>query len=64
MTDAIDEQPLDCPYCGETVTILIDTSAGSQRYIEDCSVCCRPMTIEVEIEGGVVRSVRAAREDD
>ena len=33
-----------CPYCGETFETHIDTSAGSQEYIEDCYVCCRPIT--------------------
>ena len=41
------EKAADCPYCGEKIQLLIDESQGEQRYIEDCSVCCRPMTIEV-----------------
>lgn len=36
-----------CPYCGEPVQLLVDGSAGEQAYIEDCQVCCRPMTVEV-----------------
>jgi len=34
-----------CPYCGEPVELLIDCSAGPQRYVEDCQVCCRPMVL-------------------
>ena len=26
-----------CPYCGETITLLLDLSVESQTYIEDCS---------------------------
>ncbi len=37
-----------CPYCAEPVQLLIDPSGGMQRYIEDCQVCCRPMTVVVE----------------
>ncbi|WP_411833945.1 CPXCG motif-containing cysteine-rich protein [Pseudoxanthomonas mexicana] len=41
---------LACPYCGETITVLIDDSgleiaADAQRYVEDCQVCCRPIDI-------------------
>lgn len=36
-----------CPYCGETISLLLDHSAGSQTYIEDCSVCCRPIQVSV-----------------
>jgi hypothetical protein len=45
---------IQCPYCGETIEILVDDSAGEQRYIEDCQVCCRPISISVSMdhEGG------------
>lgn len=37
-----------CPYCGETVDVLIDEGSGqAQRYVEDCPVCCRPWEVEV-----------------
>lgn len=28
--------------------MLLDLSAGSQDYIEDCEVCCRPIRITFE----------------
>lgn len=40
---------VDCPYCGEPIALVVDASAGAQRYIEDCSVCCRPITVIVEV---------------
>ena len=36
-----------CPYCGEPITLLVDLSAGAQDYIEDCEVCCRPISVTV-----------------
>jgi hypothetical protein len=30
------EQPITCPFCGESVSILLDLSAGGQTYVEDC----------------------------
>ncbi|MEE4250930.1 MAG: CPXCG motif-containing cysteine-rich protein [Alcanivoracaceae bacterium] len=37
----------DCPYCGESIELLIDCSVEQQSYIEDCSVCCSPINISV-----------------
>ena len=53
-----------CPYCGETITVLVDASAGSQRYVEDCQVCCRPIVVDLEVddEGGV--RVQGVSEDE
>ena len=52
-----------CPYCGEPIELLVDESAGSSRYIEDCQVCCRPMQVDVEVDGGQV-SVRVRTGDE
>jgi len=41
---------LDCPYCGESFSSTIDLSAGSQRYVEDCVVCCRPIEVHVRVD--------------
>ncbi|MFM7624963.1 MAG: CPXCG motif-containing cysteine-rich protein [Gammaproteobacteria bacterium] len=53
---------IDCPYCGETIDTVIDLSAGSFRYIEDCQVCCQPIDLAGEVdEGGELVSVTAER---
>jgi len=31
---------LQCPFCGEIISVLVDCSLGDQSYVEDCSVCC------------------------
>lgn len=43
-----------CPYCGETVEIVIDCSIPEQEYIEDCEVCCRPINLSVSINDNEV----------
>lgn len=50
------EHALGCPFCGESVSVLVDTSEPEQRYVEDCQVCCRPMALEiqVDVDGSVV----------
>jgi transcription elongation factor Elf1 len=59
VTDWLPERRISCPFCGQQITIVIDTSAGSQSYVEDCQVCCQPMQISVEADDGVLQTVRA-----
>ena len=45
------ETEVTCPYCGETVTIVLDSSSGSEQdYVEDCEVCCRPWQVTVRYD--------------
>ncbi len=55
---------VDCPYCGAEFATVVDCSGGSQRYIEDCQVCCHPIefVIEVDIQGKLVK-VELLRDD-
>jgi len=39
-----------CPYCGEGIDLLVDDSVSESDYYEDCSVCCRPIRIQVDID--------------
>ena len=55
---------ITCPYCGEAIDLLIDDSAGDQQYIEDCQVCCRPITISVTLDETGEPQVGAMAEDD
>lgn len=55
---------IDCPYCGEPIDILLDASIPSQCYIEDCQVCCRPITLNVDIDEAGDPTVRATGEND
>jgi hypothetical protein len=40
---------IHCPYCGESFETVVDLSAGSQQYVEDCAVCCRPIEISLRV---------------
>ena len=48
---------VQCPYCGEPFETVVDFSAGSTSYIEDCAICCRPIefTLEVADQGAAAR---------
>jgi len=40
---------VSCPFCGETDELYVDLGGGlSQKYTEDCAVCCRPRVVHVE----------------
>lgn len=55
---------IQCPYCGERIDIQVDASAGEQRYIEDCQVCCRPIGIEVWLDADEDVQVNVRSEDE
>ncbi len=62
--DTLTEHDIGCPYCGETITVLIDGSLPEQEYIEDCQVCCRPIVFRVAVgyDWAIQLDVRADNE--
>jgi len=58
------EKYIECPYCGETINILIDSSDLDQQYIEDCQVCCKPIIFLVSENLNGDMEVRVYSEDD
>lgn len=64
MSPELDYQQIDCPYCGESFETGIDSSAGSQSYIEDCQVCCRPIEFHLEVDGSGAVVVSTRRDDE
>ncbi len=51
------EHFLQCPYCWETISILLDTSVADQTYVEDCEVCCNPMELSIACRDYSVESI-------
>jgi hypothetical protein len=60
----MDEAEIDCPWCGEPITLLLDLSQESASYVEDCSVCCRPIVVRYSADAGELLDVSAEREGD
>jgi len=54
MTDAILEHPFACPYCWETITMLLDLTVADQSYVEDCEVCCNPISLSFRADQGEI----------
>jgi len=50
MINQLLEVAVQCPYCWEEITLLIDASIEIQEYVEDCEVCCRPIDFVVEVD--------------
>ena len=52
--DLVGSCQVTCPHCGETIDLTLDLSVPDQSYIEDCPVCCRPMSVSyVAVDGEV-----------
>lgn len=52
------EAEVTCPYCGESMAIVLDAGGGAtQEYVEDCQVCCRPWQVHVSYAQGGVAEV-------
>jgi len=61
----MEEYDIDCPFCGETINILIDCSVPDQQYIEDCQVCCSPILIGVTVDSDQqIESVTVRQENE
>lgn len=43
------ERFFKCPYCGERISMVLDTSVDQQTYVEDCEVCCRPIEVSYTV---------------
>lgn len=51
--EALQEQSAMCPYCGETISLLLDCTQVGDSYVEDCFVCCQPIVVSLYAgEGG------------
>jgi len=53
-----------CPYCGESIEVVIDCSVTEQEYFEDCFVCCRPILFHVEVDVDGRPQVSVRRDDE
>jgi hypothetical protein len=58
----IEHESITCPYCWETIEISLDLSVEAQQYVEDCSVCCRPIVIACRADDGQLSSLEVSAE--
>ena len=60
----LNEQNIECPYCGETILVLVDKQEVGTQYIEDCQVCCRPIVFQIFEDSSSDLVVTVYSEDD
>lgn len=51
-----------CPYCFQTISILVDLSENSPvAYVEDCEACCHPISFRYQVEQNTLLGFQARR---
>ena len=55
---------INCPYCGESFEITVDSLVGQQEYIEDCQVCCKPIQVRIRVSADGTSSIDVRSEDE
>ena len=60
----LEERDIQCPYCGESIGVLIDPGEAGTEYVEDCQVCCRPIefALSEDRDGMLMLQVRTDHE--
>jgi len=58
-----EEAQVTCPFCWETLNVLLDLSIPEQEYIEDCQVCCQPILLSYTSADGILGNIDAQRAD-
>ncbi len=53
---------IQCPFCGQTFDVTVDTSVRRQSFTTDCEICCRPFEVLAECANGEVVTVETASE--
>ena len=60
----VEELNINCPYCTELISILVECLVSDQSYTEDCYVCCRPIELILKISQESDIFFEARREND
>lgn len=53
-----------CPWCSESITFQIDTTISDQEYIEDCTVCCAPILVQIRVPFSGTPEVELHRDNE
>lgn len=41
---------IQCPYCGENFEVHLDSVEDGQTMYQDCQVCCKPISMHVQVD--------------
>ena len=48
------EHFFQCPYCWEEISMLLDSSLVGTEYVEDCEICCNPISFSFKISANSI----------
>ena len=51
---------VQCPFCGQSFDVTVDTGLRQQAFTTDCEVCCRPFEVRAECANGEVVNVNVS----
>ena len=60
----LEEHVFICPYCWQSISMLLDLSVDEQTYVEDCEVCCRPIVVHYAVDDEEVAVFDVQREGE
>ena len=60
--EGVVEREVACPYCGETVRILLESDLRGEM-VQDCEVCCHPWRLRVSAVADGLRVEVGALDD-
>jgi transcription elongation factor Elf1 len=50
----LEEHFFQCPFCWQQISMMLELTAGAQAYVEDCEICCNPISLSYEAEDGAL----------
>ena len=53
---------IQCPFCGQSFDVTVDTSVRHQAFTTDCEFCWRPLEVRAECKAGEIVSVDVSSE--
>lgn len=53
--ESMDVVEVMCPTCGEPTVVDVPLHDGRLRVAADCQVCCRPLSVMLEVRAGEVQ---------
>lgn len=60
----LETHPVDCPWCGEPISLPLDPDQPGATVTEDCPVCCRPMQVLIITDGAGTPVIAEVHRDD
>ena len=55
---------LQCPYCWQKISFIIEVAYAHQEMVEDCPKCCSPVMLDVRMADDGEITVYNQGEDD